>query len=62
VIEVGRYVDKVIVCDDGSKDLTGRLGAEVIGHERNMGKGVALRGLFKLAKKYDPSILLKWRG
>ena len=62
MIEVERYVDRVIVCDDGSKDLTGRLGAEVIRHEKNMGKGVALRDLFKLAKKYDPSILLKWRG
>jgi glycosyltransferase involved in cell wall biosynthesis len=41
-----RYVDKVIVCDDGSTDLTGeiagRLGAEVIRHERNMGYGDAL--------------------
>jgi glycosyltransferase involved in cell wall biosynthesis len=65
VIEVERYVDRVIVCDDGSTDMTGeiagRLGAEVIRHEKNMGKGVALRDLFKLAKKYDPSILLKWR-
>jgi glycosyltransferase involved in cell wall biosynthesis len=33
VIEAQRYVDRVIVCDDGSNDLTGetarRLGAEV---------------------------------
>jgi glycosyltransferase involved in cell wall biosynthesis len=62
VIEVERYVDKVIVCDDGSTDLTGeiagRLGAEVIRHEKNMGKGVALRDLFKLAKKYNPSIVV----
>ena len=53
VIQAQRYVDKVIVCDDGSTDLTGeiaeRLGAEVIKHERNMGKGVALRDLFKMA-------------
>jgi glycosyltransferase involved in cell wall biosynthesis len=41
VIEVERYVDRVIVCDDGSTDLTGeiagRLGAEVIRHEKDIG-------------------------
>jgi hypothetical protein len=31
-----------LLCDDGSTDLTGRLGAEVIRHERNMGYGDAL--------------------
>ena len=62
IIEAQRYVDKVIVCDDGSKDLTGeiaeRLGADVIRHEKNMGKGVALRDLLTLAKKYNPSIIV----
>jgi glycosyltransferase involved in cell wall biosynthesis len=46
VIEVERYVDRVVVCHDGSTDLTGeiagRLGAEVIRHERNMGYGDVL--------------------
>jgi glycosyltransferase involved in cell wall biosynthesis len=36
-----KHVDKVIVCDDGSKDMTGeiarRLGAEVVYHEKNEG-------------------------
>ena len=62
VIEVGRYVDKVIVCDDGSKDLTGeiagRLGAEVIRHERNMGYGAALHTLFKRAREIDPDVMV----
>ncbi|MCS7369643.1 MAG: glycosyltransferase family 2 protein, partial [archaeon GBS-70-058] len=62
VVEAQRYVDKVIVCDDGSTDLTGeiarRLGAEVIKHEKNMGKGTALRDLFKAAKKYNPNIIV----
>ncbi|MBS7645853.1 glycosyltransferase family 2 protein [Candidatus Bathyarchaeota archaeon] len=51
VVQAQRHVDKVVVCDDGSEDLTGliaeRLGAEVIRHERNMGKGAALRDLFR---------------
>jgi len=62
VIETQRYVDKIIVCDDGSTDLTGeiaeRLGAEVIRHEKNMGKGAALRDLFVKAKEYNPSIIV----
>jgi glycosyltransferase involved in cell wall biosynthesis len=62
IIEARRYADKVIVCDDGSIDLTGeiaeKLGAEVVRHERNMGKGAALRDLFIVAKKYNPSIVV----
>jgi glycosyltransferase involved in cell wall biosynthesis len=45
---------QVIVCDDGSTDLTGaiaeKLGAKVITHPRNMGKGEALRSLFLAAR------------
>jgi len=53
VLKAMRYVDKVLVCDDGSTDLTGeiaaRLGAEVIRHERNMGYGAAIEALFERA-------------
>jgi len=39
VVRAKRYVDRVVVCDDGSVDLTGAiaegLGAVVIRHERN---------------------------
>jgi len=53
ILKAMRYVDKVLVCDDGSTDLTGeiaaRLGAEVIRHGRNMGYGAALRALFERA-------------
>ena len=41
VVRAMKYVDKVVVCDDGSGDLTGEiavgLGAVVVRHERNMG-------------------------
>lgn len=53
VVQAKKYVDKVIVCDDGSVDLTGAiaegLGALVIKHELNMGYGASLRSLFKEA-------------
>jgi glycosyltransferase involved in cell wall biosynthesis len=62
VLEAQRYVDKVIVCDDGSSDLTGeiarRLGAEVIRHERNMGYGAALASLFKAARELNASAMV----
>jgi len=55
ILKAKKYVDKVIVCDDGSTDMTGQiaeaLGAEVIRHERNMGKGAAIRSLFKKARE-----------
>lgn len=66
IIEAQKYVDKVIVCDDGSTDLTGeiarKLGAEVIKHERNMGKGDALRSLFKRAREMGADILITIDG
>ena len=55
VIGSRRHVDKVLVCDNGSSDMTGeiaeKLGAEVVRHERNLGKGAAVRSLFDFAKK-----------
>lgn len=39
VLQTRRFVDRVVVCDDGSTDLTGEiaegLGAVVVRHERN---------------------------
>jgi glycosyltransferase involved in cell wall biosynthesis len=62
IILAQKYVDKVIVCDDGSTDLTGeiakRLGAEVVKHEKRMGKGSALRDLFRVIKKLNPDIII----
>jgi glycosyltransferase involved in cell wall biosynthesis len=48
-----KSVQAVIVCDDGSSDLTGeiasKMGLTVVRHERNMGYGAALRSLFSKA-------------
>jgi glycosyltransferase involved in cell wall biosynthesis len=48
------YVQKVIVCDDGSTDATYKkaieAGAEVIRHKRNRGYGAALQSLFEKAQ------------
>ena len=49
------HVDKVIVCDDGSSDDTASkakdAGAHVIKHEKNLGKGAAMKTLFEYVKK-----------
>ena len=43
---VASVLDRVIVCDDGSVDLTGEIaeamGATVVRHDRNLGYGAAL--------------------
>lgn len=62
VLLAQRHVDKVIVCNDGSSDLTGeiakRLGAEVIDHERNMGYGASLRSLFSKARQLNADVMV----
>ena len=62
ILQTRKYVDKIIVCDDGSQDITGEiaeaLGAIVIRHKENMGKGMALKSLLLEAQKYDPDIVV----
>ena len=62
VLLAQRYVDKVIVCDDGSSDLTGeiagRLGAEVICHDGNIGYGASLRSLFRKARELNADFVV----
>ena len=62
VIQAKKHSDSVMVCDDGSTDATGEiakeLGAMVITHDRNMGKGEALRSLFVEARKIGADALV----
>jgi glycosyltransferase involved in cell wall biosynthesis len=55
VVQLRGVADKIIVCDDGSSDMTSdiasALGCKVIVHSRNEGKGAALRSLFKEARE-----------
>jgi len=57
-----RYVDLVVVCDDGSQDMTAdiaqKMGAIVIRHERNLGYGAAVQALFEKAKALNADLLL----
>ncbi len=60
------YVDQVIVCDDGSSDLTflnaESSGALVLKHKKNLGKGAALKTLFKKAKELEADIIVTIDG
>jgi len=62
VLKALRFADKVLVCDDGSTDMTGEiaesLGAEVVRHERNLGYGAAVRSLFNRAKELDGDVFV----
>jgi len=66
VKDVSNYVDKVIVCDDGSSDKTYKEaelgGAILLKHKKNLGKGAALKSLFDYAKKTDFDILVTIDG
>jgi len=66
VKDVSNYVDKVIVCDDGSSDKTYKEaesgGAILLQHKKNLGKGAALKSLFEYAKKNDFDVLVTIDG
>ena len=62
ILEAEKYVDEILVVDDGSKDHTAeiaqRMGATVIKHPENMGKGIALKSGFTYALKNNPNIVI----
>ena len=62
VLGAQKHAHIVVVCDDGSSDLTGeiaeRLGAVVVRHERNSGYGAALQSLFKRASELKADVLV----
>jgi len=62
IVLARQFADRIVVCDDGSKDLTGKiaesLGAEVIVHERNIGYGAALRELFDRARGLGADVFI----
>tara|TARA_B110000495_G_C23038140_1_gene620951 strand:- start:2229 stop:3113 length:885 start_codon:yes stop_codon:yes gene_type:complete len=62
ILELKKVVDDVIVCDDGSSDLTGqiseKMGAVVIQHEKNQGYGAAIVSIFSKAREVNADILV----
>jgi glycosyltransferase involved in cell wall biosynthesis len=66
ILQLKGVADQVLVCDDGSSDMTAdialALGARVISHGRNMGKGAALRSLFLEARETDADVFVTIDG
>ena len=50
ITKLADITDTIIVCNDGSSDLTSdiaeKMGAFVINHEKNLGYGAAIRSIF----------------
>ncbi len=61
-----KYVDKVIVCDDGSTDDTyeksTNAGAVVLRNKKNSGKGAALKNLFEKARNIEADVVVTLDG
>ena len=60
------YANKIVVCDDGSSDNTTKVaelsGAIVIKHEKNLGKGAALRSLFNSVLNTGADVIVTMDG
>ena len=62
ITKLADVADSLIVCNDGSSDLTSdiaeKMGAFVINHEKNLGYGAAIRSIFLKAKELNGDILV----
>ena len=62
ITKLSGIADTILVCNDGSTDLTSKIsekmGAIVINHEKNLGYGAAIRSLFVKAKDLDGDVLV----
>lgn len=66
VVRSKKYADQILVVDDGSKDETAliaeNLGAVVLRHEKNLGKGAAIRDCFQWARQTGADVLVTLDG
>lgn len=62
IVKLQEITDTIIVCNDGSTDLTKeiceKMGVEVINHPKNLGYGAGIRSIFLKASKIEPDILV----
>ncbi len=62
ILRLKKKYETIIVCDDGSSDLTGsiakELGAIVITHKKNLGYGAAIRSIFLKSRELEIDALV----
>ena len=62
ILKLQPLADMILVCNDGSSDLTGpiaeKMGAVVINHPKNLGYGGAIRSIFFKARELHADILV----
>lgn len=62
ILKLQNMYENILVCDDGSSDLTAeiseKLGAIVVKHEKNKGYGAAIKTIFEKAKELDFDVLV----
>jgi len=62
IVKLEKIADEIIVCDDGSNDLTGKIskkmGVTVVTHPKNLGYGAGIRSIFLKAKEINADILV----
>ena len=62
ITKLKKITNSIIVCDDGSSDMTGEisrdLGAVVIRHDKNRGYGAAINTLFQKAVEMKSDVLV----
>jgi len=62
ILKLKKITDTIIICNDGSTDLTSeiaeKMGAIVVNHSKNLGYGAAIRSIFSKAKELKSDILV----
>ena len=62
ITKLKKITDSIIVCDDGSSDMTSEisknLGAVVVSHKKNMGYGAAINSIFQKSKEMSSDLLV----